>query len=99
MPGTYHIIHANARFAMKRVRCYGTGQSHRHKTHLEESVPAACGKILVSGRDQFCNIGIANPYWNHDWCHECVRVFPWTDDAKRLWLKKGVKFLDADQED
>ena len=99
MLGTFHIIHENARFATKRVRCYGTGRYHRHKTHLEESVSAACGKILVSGRNQFCSILVANPYWNHNWCHDCVKVFSWTDDARNAWLEKGIETLDTDQED
>ena len=93
MPGTYHIIHENARFTTKRVRCYGTGRNHRHKTHLEESVSAACGKILVSGRNQFCSIVIADPNWKYDWCHDCVRAFPWPDVARRLWLEKRVKTI------
>lgn len=99
MPGTYHIIPANARFTTKRVRCYGTGRYHRHKTHLEESVSAACGKTLVSGRNQFCSIDITTPDWKYDWCHDCVRAFLWTDVARSVWLKKGIKTLDTDQED
>ena len=66
MPGTYHIIHANARYATRRVRCYETGRYHRHKTHEEESVSSVCGRTLVSRRDQFCNIGIADPNWKYD---------------------------------
>ena len=93
MPGTYHIIHANARYATRWVPCYETGRYHRHKTHKEQYVPSLCGGTLVEGRDQFCNAIIANPDWNYDWCHGCVRVLPWTDDARGKWLRKGIDTL------
>ena len=95
MLGTYHIIHANARYATGRVQCYETGRYHRHKTHEEKSVPSVFGRTLVSGRDQFCNIGISNPSWKNDWCHDCVRAIPWTDEARNIWKEKGIDTLDS----
>ena len=94
MSGTYHIIHYYAQYTTRRVACYETGRYHRHKTHEEKAVSSACGKILVNGRDQYCNIAIANPGWSYDWCHECVKAFPWTDDAKGMWATKGIEIPD-----
>ena len=93
MPGTYHIITAVG-YAKQRVSCYQTGPGHRHKSHIEESAPSACGRTVVQGRDQFCNISIANPRWDYDWCHDCVRAFSWPDKARKLWLAKGIETVD-----
>ena len=97
MAGTYHLIHHNANYASRRVRCQEGGQYHRHKTHLEESVRSVCGKTLVRNRDKFCNVGIAEPSWDKDWCHDCVRAFPWTEQARKLWLGiHGIETHDND---
>lgn len=51
-------------------------------------------KIIVIGEEQYCNISIATPEWDKDWCHDCVRAFPWKDDARKIWLKKGIEAMD-----
>ena len=94
MPGTYHIIHDHSQWGTRRVPNYGAGSGRRHKTRKEETVIATCGRTLVIGRDQCCNIGIATPEWNYDWCHDCVRAFPWEEDARKMWLKKGIETMD-----
>jgi len=96
MPGTYHIIHANADYSSRRVRCYESGRYHRHKTHVEEYVRAVCGTELIRNRDKFCNIGIATPSWDYDWCHKCVRAFPWKDGARKQWQAKGIETIPAE---
>ena len=94
MLGNYHIVHANARYTARRVPCYDSGRYHRHKTHEEKTVLSVCGRTLVRGRDQSCNISIADPYWNYDWCHDCVRAFLWTDEARKIWKERGIDTLD-----
>ena len=90
MSGNYHIIHADENYSTRRVICYESGRYHRHQTHEERYVQAACGTVVSPDRGDFCNISIANPNWNYDWCHVCVRAFPWTDGAKEMWRKKGI---------
>ena len=94
MPGTYHIIHYHANYTRRRVRCYETGSSHRHKTHIQETVPAVCGVTLDRVKDQFCNVGIADPNWTYNWCHDCVRAFPWTNEGRAKWKKAGIDTLE-----
>lgn len=95
MPGTYHIIPFRARYTTRRVPSYAIGPGHRRKTHMEESVRAKCGRTLVKGRDQFCNISIATPDWNYDWCHDCVRAYPWNEDGRKAWLRRGIETMDS----
>ena len=90
MPGNYHIIHADANYVAMRVPCEEGGPYHQHQTHTEEVVASVCGVTLATKGDDFCSIDIADPNWNHDWCHDCVRSFPWTAEARRLWLEKGI---------
>ena len=90
MPGTYHIIHFDARY---RTAPVGRGQ-YRGRTRVEQSTQAACGQFVVRDRDTYCSIKIANPNWAYDWCHACVRAYPWSDDARKLWLGKGIETLD-----
>ena len=63
MPNQFHILHGYASYQRDDV----TGT---------ETIPSACGVTLVHNRDDYCNISIANPDWNHNWCHDCVRMFP-----------------------
>ena len=97
MPGSYHIIHANAQYISKWVPCQESGRDHRHKQHEEETVQAACGRSLVRDRGNFCNVITATPSWDYDWCHDCVSTFPWKDAAREEWLNKhGIETLDVE---
>ena len=65
----YHIIPPGAYYRSRRVRCYESGRYHRHQSHEEEYCFALCGKEVVRGRDDYCNLSIANPVvWSYDWC-------------------------------
>ena len=39
---------------------------------------------MVTGREDFCNVSIATPTSGKDWCHDCVKAIPWTDEGKVL---------------
>ena len=53
--------------------------------------PAAlCGEKLIQGRGNYCNTNTANPDWDYDWCHDCVKAVVWTDEAKGVWRQKGI---------
>ena len=91
MPGNYHIIHENARYSTRRVRCNESGRNHRHKTHDEQFVESACGNILSPNGNQFCSVAIVNPNWTYDWCHDCVRAFQWREQARQIWHCKGIE--------
>ena len=70
---------------------------HHHARYIEESVLAVCGKTLVKGRDDCCNISAATPDWSYDWCHDCVKAFLWNENARKLWREKhGIETLDRD---
>ena len=97
MPGTYHIIHFDTTYTQVRVRCYESGRYHRHKTHIEERYPSVCGLTLERRGDQSCNIGIANPDWNYDWCHKCVKAFIWTGEARKTWAAKDIETLSPEE--
>ena len=97
MPGTYHIIHANATYRMRRVRCYETGRYHRHNYHDEEYATAACGSEVSRDRSDFCNISIATPDWNYDWCHKCVQSFPWNEEGRTKWEARGIKTMGGEE--
>ena len=84
--GTYHIIWPNARLRSERVRCHIEGNGHRHRYHTEETFQAICG--ATTPRNSCCNSTIANPNWTYDWCHDCVKALPWTEQAKKIWLEK-----------
>ena len=97
MPGNYHIVHANAGPIKRRVRCYETGRDHRHQTHMEEFFQSACGQTLSRRQFDCCNITIADPSWKYNWCHDCVKAFPWAEEGRRIWLEKhGIATLDYD---
>ena len=93
MPGSYHIIRVNARPYTRSAPCYKGGRYHRHKTCKEEFLPTACGGAVESSKNASCNISIANPDWNYDWCHACVRAFPWNQDGVNGWRKRGIEAL------
>ena len=95
MLGKYHIIHANAQPIQRRVRCYETGRYHRHNTHVEEFFRSACGETFTLRQNDACNITIANPNWDKNWCHDCVKAFPWTEEARGIWREKhSIETLD-----
>ena len=52
---------------------------------------ALCDEVLERNKVDYCNVGIANPNWDYDWCHACVQAAEWTDEAKRLWEAKGIR--------
>lgn len=83
MPVTYHIVHLNAQYYTRIV-------GRRRK----EFIKSVCGEILPRERGQSCNNTIADPSWNYDWCYGCVKAFPWTEDARKIWLKKGIETMD-----
>ena len=85
-PGVYHIILPTAQLRQERVRCHIENSIHRHKYHIEETFQAICGDRTL--RENCCNSDIANPNWNYNWCHQCVKLLPWTDEGKRLWLER-----------
>ena len=97
MPGSYHIIHFNTTYSLVRVKCYEFGRHHRHQTHIEERYPSVCGLTLDRGADRSCNIGIAYPDWNYDWCHVCVKAFIWTDEARKKWAARGIETLSLEE--
>ena len=97
MPGNYHIIHFDTTYSQVRVRCYESGRYHRHQTHIEERYPSVCGLTLERSADRSCNIGIASPDWDYDWCRECVKAFIWTDEARKKWAAKGIETLSPEE--
>lgn len=97
MYSTYHMIHVNARYSPRRVRCYETGRYHRHQFHTEEYARAICGVTLVRDRDQFCNVGIADPRWDYDWCPSCVKLVPWSDKGKQMWVARGLEAMNSEE--
>ena len=84
--GNYHIIDPDTQLIRERVRCHQQGSHHRHQYHIEEKFKALCEKVIP--RENCCNAGIANPNWNYDWCHDCVKAIPWTEDGKKIWLER-----------
>lgn len=92
MRRTYHLIPFDTySYRTRRVQCNQTGRYHRHKTHEEQYAVARCGQEVLKDEDTSCNEGIANPQWDKNWCHECVRAVPWTDPVKDLWRGKGIE--------
>ena len=87
--GNYHVIGINAHYYTERFRDY------RGRTRTVELTTAVCGVELNRANTNFCNISIAGPQWDYDWCHNCVRYFSdiWTDEAKKLWREKGIAML------
>ena len=97
MLGPYHIIHAYEQPIRRRVRCFETGRYHRHQTHIEEFFRAACGETFSRRESDCCNITIADPNWDKNWCQKCVKMFPWTEKARQIWLDKhGIETLDSE---
>lgn len=96
MPGNYHIVWPHAQYVTRRVPYHETGPGHRNKTHTEETITSICGKTLVRYRDQSCGLSIANPEWDYDWCHDCVKAILWTEDARKAWTEKGIETLDPE---
>lgn len=91
----YHILHPNAGISGRMVTCNETGRYHRHKRHLEEFSVALCGAEVIVGKDEFCNLGIADPLaWSNDWCQKCVESAPWKPDYIKQLKSKGF-FLDS----
>ena len=88
MPGSYHIITLYAQPYSMRVRCHQEGRDHRHATHIERFIETVCKKTIPYGPDNCCNISIANPNWDKNWCRDCVTAFPWTDEGSKMWLEK-----------
>ena len=84
--GTYHIIYPWAQLHRERVRRDIDNSTRRHRYHFEETFQAICG--ATTPRDSCCNLSIANPNWNYNWCHGCVKAITWNDDGKRLWLER-----------
>lgn len=96
MSGTFHIIHFHVQSTRRRVPIpVYERRSSQPKTREEERIKVACGKIIVIGEEQYCNISIATPEWDKDWCHDCVKAFPWTEDARKMWLGRGIETLDS----
>ncbi len=91
MSGTYHLVALDARYRTRRVLCYRTGRHHRHKTHQEQYTSTLCGQEVLRSEGTSCSEGIADPRWDKDWCHDCVRSAPWRDDVKGLWRAKGIE--------
>ena len=81
--GTYHIVRRHAQY-------FTTPSGGRRK----EFIKSVCGKVLARDEDNSCNMAIANPSWNRDWCHDCVRAYPWTEDARKIWLEKGIEAME-----
>ena len=79
MKGTFHIVHLDATYT---------------SIGKKESITAACGKVLIRGEDDYCNISMAGPNLNYDWCHDCVKAFPWRSKSKKAWLERGIEVLD-----
>ena len=98
MPGTYHILPANARYRKVRVPCYQTGRFHRHKFCEVERAVTLCGAIVEGGREDGCNVSIATPSWDKDWCHKCVGMVPWTEPTREIWRKQhGIETLNMEE--
>ena len=96
---SFHILHSGTLPKTRWVRCDLTGRDHRHKSHKEEYARAACGQVVVNGREQFCNISIADPInWSYDWCVTCVEKFPWKPEAAKRLRAKGLLTSPSPQE-
>ena len=49
------------------------GTHHIIPIRFRRFPPALCGERLVKDRSDYCNTDIANPTWDYDWCHDCVK--------------------------
>lgn len=52
-----------------------------------QTIRAACGAQLVRYQDEYCNIVIANPKWERNWCADCVRAFHWSEPDRIVWIR------------
>ena len=71
------------------------GTYHIIPVRFRRFPPALCGERLVKDRSDYCNTDIANPTWDYDWCHDCVKAMKWTDEERRIWREKGIDVGEA----
>ena len=60
------------------------------REHRQDYATALCGLEVVRHRDEYCNVDIANPQWEHDWCVECVCRTIWTEEEIQVLHDKGL---------
>ena len=72
MPGSFHILASDAKYEYSRGSQTAT-------------IKAVCGRTLTRYQDDYCNIAIANPNWDKDWCHDCVKCYRWPGDDVDIW--------------
>ena len=78
----FHILPADAKY---RAITPPNTQMRDPDDPVRQTINAACGATLVRYRDEYCNVMIANPEWNREWCHDCVRAFRWPQPTRAAW--------------
>lgn len=86
MPGSYHILPPDAAYTLAADPTRYPGDD------IPQTIDAACGKILTRYVDEYASCLIANPVWEKDWCHRCVRAFHWTAAVAQQW--KSIHGID-----
>ena len=79
--GNYHLMHSPA--------AHTTAPTEPR----EESpliAPAVCGKLLDKDEDGYCNISVADPEWDKDWCEPCVVAIAWSNQFTLKWQERGI---------
>ena len=76
----YHIVAPDARYVGSQ------------RGREERIVIAVCGAEVKESDPNACNLGIANPDWDYNWCRDCVLFYwdDWTEEGKAKWQKKGI---------
>ena len=79
--GNYHLTHSPAAHTTAPME---PGEEAYRMT------PAVCGKLLAENEDDYCNISIADPEWDKDWCEPCVIAIAWSNRFTLKWQERGI---------
>ena len=79
------------------------GNCHLMHSHAEDTTlpvglseeaprmaPAVCGRLLAKDEDDYCNISVADPGWDKDWCEPCVIAIAWSNEFTLKWQERGI---------
>lgn len=79
--GNHHLVHTYANYTT-----ISTGADEENT----QTIPAVCGAVLTRYQDEYCNVSIADPGWDKDWCEPCVVGIAWSNEATAGWRKRGL---------
>ena len=79
--GDYHLIHSFAEYTTMPM---GLAEEN------PQTIPAVCQAVLTRFKDGYCNVSIANPDWDKDWCEPCIAGVAWNNELTAKWQAKGL---------